>query len=175
MTINFVSKHLPVTEGMRSYAEKKMPRITKFFDFPIDVTITISTLKNWQTVEVLINAKGLYLKGAEKSEDFYASLDLAIDKIERQISKYKDRIKSRKYSDMGADPLKMNVYESESIEKSQPTVIVTKDIDGKPMSIDEAVMQMNLLNKEFFIFKSGSGITSVVYKRDDGNIGLITA
>ena len=175
MKINIVSKHLPVTEAMRAYAEKKMPRIKKYFDLPIDVTITFTVQKNIQMVEVLVHVKGLYLKAIERSEDIYASLDLAIDKIERQIVRYKDRIHNRKYdNDNDNDILKMNVYNASSVEASAPEIIVTKEIAAKPMAVEEAAMQMDLLNKSFFVFRSAAtGEINVVYKRDDGNIGLI--
>ena len=173
MNINYVSKTMPMTDAMRSYAEKKLQRIQKFFDSSLDATVTVENLKNRQNVEVLVRVKGLYMKGAERAEDFYASIDLAIDKIERQVSRYKDRIQSRKHTDFGESGLTMNVYNTDSISTATPEVIVTKDIDGKPMNVDEAVMQMDLLNKSFFVFKSAVGDINVVYKRDDGNIGLI--
>jgi len=173
MRINIVSKQMPVTKAMRAYAEKKMPRIKKYFDVPIDVTITFTVQKNVQMAEVLVRVKGLYLKGIEKSEDIYASLDLAIDKIERQVVRYKDRIHNRKYdNDNGF--LRMNVYNVSSVDTSAPEIIVSKEIPAKPMTVEEAVMQMDLLNKSFFVFKNAStNEVSVVYKRDDGNIGLI--
>ena len=173
MKINIVSKQIPVTNAMRTYAEKKMTRITKYFDVPVDVTITFSVQKNIQMVEVLVHVKGLYLKGLEKSEDIYASLDLAIDKIDRQIVRYKDRINNRKY-DSNNSFLRMNVYNVSSVEASAPEIIVSKEIAAKPMAVEEAAMQMDLLNKSFFVFRSASsGEVNVVYKRDDGNIGLI--
>jgi putative sigma-54 modulation protein len=174
MNINYVSKTLPMTDAMRSYAEKKLQRIQKFFDAPIDSTVTVTTLKSRQTVEVLVHIGGLYLKGAEKSEDFYASLDMAIDKIDRQVSRYKEKIKSRKHAEPVQGGLKMNVYDNESMDTEAPEIIITKDIDGKVMTVDEAVMQMDLLNKGFFVFKNFNGDINVVYRRDDGNIGLIT-
>jgi len=173
MKINIVSKQLPVTDAMRAYAEKKMPRIKKYFDVPIDVTITFSVQKNIQMVEVLVHVKGLYLKGIEKSEDIYASLDLAVDKIERQIVRYKDRIHNRKY-DSNNSFLRLNVYNASSMEANIPEIIISKEIAAKPMAVEEAAMQMDLLNKTFFVFRSAtSGEINVVYKRDDGNIGLI--
>ncbi|MDR0454035.1 MAG: ribosome-associated translation inhibitor RaiA [Deferribacteraceae bacterium] len=173
MKINIVSKHLPVTDAMRAYAEKKMPRITKYFDVPVDVTITFSVQKNIQIAEVLLHVKGLYLKGIEKSEDIYASLDLSIDKIERQIVRYKDRIHNRKH-DISNSSLRMNVYNASSVETDTPEIVISKEISAKPMAVEEAVMQMNLLDKPFFVFRSAvSEEINVVYKRDDGNIGLI--
>ena len=171
MNLNIVSKSVPVTDGMRSYAEKKLQRVKKYFDDTLDVTVTFSVQRNIQTVEVLVHTRGLYLKGMERSEDLYASLDLAVDKIERQIARYKDRLVDRKFSDTDGT-LKMSVYEATSVEESKPEIIVTKDIGVKPMSVEEAAMQMDLMNKQFFVFRNETGDISVIYKRDDGNIGL---
>jgi len=93
-----------------------------------------------------VNAKGVFLKGLERSEDLYASIDLAVDKIEKQLIKYKEKLKSKKLMDKEYDiPLKLNVYESTSLERDNPQVVVSKNIPVKPMDVDEAVMQMELL------------------------------
>jgi putative sigma-54 modulation protein len=177
MKINIVSKHLQVTDGMRSYVEKKMPRIQRYFDEDdvFDVTVTFSVQKNAQSAEVLVKVKGMFLKAIERSEDIYASLDLAVDKIEKQIVRYKDKFKDRKHgAGTGASSLKMNVYEASSVEAHAPKIVVTKEIEAKPMLVEEAAMQMELMNKPFFVFRSAStGEINIVYKRDDGDIGLI--
>jgi putative sigma-54 modulation protein len=174
MKINIVSNHLPVTDGMRSYVDKKMPRIKKYFeDDTCEVTVTFAVQKNIQSAEVLVKVKGMYLKGIERSEDVYASLDLAMDKIEKQIVRYKDRFRDKKHAD-AAGSLKMNVYEAASMDDQAPKIIASKDIEAKPMDVEEAAMQMELMNKSFFVFRSAvSGDINIVYKRDDGNIGLI--
>jgi putative sigma-54 modulation protein len=175
MKINIVSKHLQVTDSMRSYVEKKMPRIKKYFDNDdvFDVTVTFSVQKNVQTAEVLVKVKGMFLKGIESSEDMYASMDLAMDKIEKQIVRYKNKFKDRKHSS-GIGSLKMNVYEAASVEAHAPKIVISKEIEAKPMVVEEAAMQMELMNKPFFVFRSAStSEINIVYKRDDGDIGLI--
>jgi putative sigma-54 modulation protein len=175
MKINIVSKQIDVTAGIRDYAEKKMQRIEKYFDSStLDVTITLTVQKDTQTAEVLIHSKGTYLKGLGRSEDLYASLDFATDKIERQVAKYKDRLNDRKQN---AKPgkLHMNVYESASVDAKKPEILISKEIPADEMNVEEAVMQMELLNKDFFAFRNETGALSVVYRRDDGNIGLIEA
>ena len=174
MRINIVSKQITVTDGIRDYVEKKMQRIEKYFDSStLDITITFTVQKNTQTAEALIHSKGLYLKGLGKSEDLYASLDFAVDKIERQIAKYKDRINDRKQNAGAQKTLRMDVYEAASVDASQPEVLISKEFPADNMNVEEAVMQMELLNKEFFAFRNEDGALSVVYRRDDGNIGLI--
>jgi len=178
MKINIFAKNIPLTDAIRSYSEKKVSKLNKYFeDMDMDIQINLEIQKNIHIAEVFIDAKGMFFKGLERSEDLYASIDLAVDKIEKQIIKYKDKLRNRKpYDHKPEDSLNMDVYDTDTIHNDQPEIIVSKSIPAKPMDIDEAVMQMNLLNKNFFVFNSSEsrGI-NVVYKRDDGNIGLIKA
>lgn len=176
MRINIVSKQITVTDAIRNYAEKKMQRVKKYFDESnavLDITITFSVQKNTQNAEVLVHTKGIYLKGLGRSDDLYASLDFAVDKIEKQVAKYKDRLKDRKEKGASGSALRMNVYEADAIESRKPAALITKEFPGEPMDVEEAVMQMELLNKQFFAFRNENGMLNVVYQRDDGNIGLI--
>lgn len=174
MKVNVNAKNMDLTDAIREYAEKKAVKITKYFDDVKEINVNLEVQKNLHIAEVLVDAKGMFLKGYEKSEDMYASIDIAIDKIEKQLIKYKEKIKTHKNVERRKeDALKLNVYDTESV-MNEPEIIVTKSMPSKPMDIDEAVMQMDLLNKNFFVFKNaGTGFLNVVYKRDDGNIGLI--
>ncbi|MDR2105110.1 MAG: ribosome-associated translation inhibitor RaiA [Deferribacteraceae bacterium] len=174
MNINIVSKGLKVTDAMRSYSEKKLARIEKYFSDTVDITVTFAMQhKNSHIVEVLAHSRGLYLKGVEAANDPYAALDLVVDKIERQVVRYKNRIGQRKHTEQSSS-LRMSVYEAASVEEEKAEIIVSKDIDVKPMTVEEAAMQMDLMNKDFFVFRNEDGLLNVVYKRDDGNIGLFT-
>jgi len=174
MNIQITVKNVELTDAIRSYVEKKVSKVKKYFDQVIDIHVVLDVHKNVHTAEILVNAKGVFLKGIEKSEDLYASIDLAMDKIERQLVKYKEKLKSKKLMDKKfEEPLKLDVYESESFD-DKPISIITKEIPVKPMDIEEAVMQMDLLNKNFFVFRNAKNSeVNVVYRRDDGNIGLI--
>jgi putative sigma-54 modulation protein len=177
MQIQITAKSIDLTDAIRTYVEKKVSKVKKYFDQVIDVHVVLEVQKNVHIAEVLVNAKGVFLKGLEKSEDLYASIDLAVDKIERQLVKYKEKLKNKKLMDKDFEqPLRLNVYDSDSIDSEEPVKIITKQIPVKPMDVEEAVMQMNLLNKNFFVFRDAeTSSISVVYKRDDGNIGLIEA
>lgn len=175
MNIQITARNIDLTNAIRSYAEKKVSKLEKYFDHITEASVLLEVQKNVHIVEVLISAKGVFMKGLEKSEDLYASIDLAVDKIEKQLVKYKEKLKNKKLQDKEYDtPLKLNVLDSQSIEDSETRVIITKDIPVKPMDAEEAVMQMDLLNKSFFVFRnSDTNELAVVYQRDDGNIGLI--
>ena len=175
MNIKITAKNLELTDALKDYVQKKLARIEKYFNYLLDINVVLEIQKNVHIAEILVNAKGIFLKGLEKSEDLYASIDLAIDKIERQLSKYKEKLNEKTPNEaLSADVFKLNVFETESFDDNMPKVIVSKEIPAKPMDIEEAVMQMNLLNKNFFVFKNAqTNDVNVVYKRDDGNIGLI--
>jgi len=179
MQILITAKNIALTDAIRNYAEKKVGRLEKYFDSITEATVVLEVQKNLHIVEVLIAAKGVFMKGLEKSEDLYASIDLATDKIEKQLVKYKEKLKTKKLQDKEFEaPLKLNVFDSASLESidEDNKLIITKEIPVKPMDVEEAAMQMELLNKAFFVFRNAEdGQIAVVYQRDDGNIGLIEA
>ncbi|KAA0258196.1 ribosome-associated translation inhibitor RaiA [Deferribacter autotrophicus] len=176
MNIQITARNIDLTDPIRSYVEKKVSKIKKYFDQIIDVHVLLEVQKNVHIAEILVDAKGVFLKGLEKSEDLYASIDLAVDKIEKQLVKYKEKLKSKKIMEnVPGASLRLNVIDIESIfETEKPKTIISKQIPAKPMTIEEAVMQMELLNKNFFVFRNAdTGEINVVYQRDDGNLGLI--
>jgi putative sigma-54 modulation protein len=177
MHIQITAKNIELTDAIRNYVEKKVKRVKKYFDQVIDVHVVLEVQKNLHIAEILVNAKGVFLKGYEKSEDLYASIDLALDKIDRQLVKYKEKLKNKRLMEKDFEkPLRLNVIDAESIDNEKPITIITKQIPVKPMDVEEAVMQMDLLNKNFFVFRDADTQSiSVVYKRDDGNVGLIEA
>lgn len=174
MNIQITVRNVELTDAIKSYVEKKVSKVKKYFEQVIEIHVVLDVQKNVHIAEILVNAKGVFLKGIEKSEDLYASIDLAMDKIERQLVKYKEKLKSKKLLEKKfEEPLKLDVYEIESFN-DKPVSIITKEIPVKPMDIEEAVMQMDLLNKNFFVFRNAKNSeVNVVYRRDDGNIGLI--
>ncbi|WP_265821595.1 ribosome hibernation-promoting factor, HPF/YfiA family [Geovibrio ferrireducens] len=175
MNVQITARNIEITDAIRSYAEKKVAKLEKYFDHITEANVLLEVQKNLHIVEVLITAKGVFMKGLEKSEDLYASIDLAVDKIEKQLVKYKEKLKNKKLMEKEFKaPLKLNVLDVESFDSDEPRVVVSKDMPVKPMDVEEAVMQMDLLNKTFFVFRNAeTSELSVVYRRDDGNIGLI--
>ncbi len=177
MNITVNTKHTTLTDAIKDYSEKKLQKIAKYFDDHLDVHVNLNVEKNMHIAEIFVNVKGMFLKGIEKSEDMYASIDLAVDKIERQLVKYKGKLHTRKSAENRAvmDDLKLNVYDySEDNAIDAPQVVITKSLPAKPMDIEEAIMQMDLMNKNFFVFRNAENSEiNVVYKRDDGKVGLI--
>lgn len=167
--------NIDVTSALRSYVEKKATRLEKFFqeDQEILVDVTLRVEKEIHVAEVTMDLKGLVLRGEGKTPDMYVSIDSAFDRIERQFTKFRSKLQKRvqgpKISQI-APP----VDESSDKEVKEFKVVRTKRFAFKPMDVEEAIMQMELLGHDFFVFSnSANDEINVVYKRKDGNYGLI--
>jgi ribosomal subunit interface protein len=173
MRFNIHGKKIEVTEPIKSYIEQKIGRLDKYLENPADVTATVVVRVRGieQIVEVTIPIHKIILRGEESHSDLYAAIDIVSEKIERQIRKNKTRMnkKSTKGEMIGFD-LSFDDYR----EDEETTIVRRKEIEMKPMSEEEAILQMNLISHEFFVFKSiDTGDINVLYKRKDGNYGVI--
>lgn len=176
MQITTTFRHMEPSDALKSYAEEKLERVRKYIDEPIVAQVFLTVEKIRHTAEVTITAKGITMKAAEETNDMYAALDVVVDKIERQLRRYKERIKEHKPANEGRErQIRKSVVAAESIEqRTEPVVIKTKTFSIKPMSVEEAVMQMDLLHKDFLVFTdAGTENINVIYRRKDGNFGLI--
>lgn len=171
-------ENIEVTNAIRDYVESKLGKIEKYFqaeqEFDIRVNLKIYRDKTAK-VEVTTLLDSLTLRAEDVSQDMYGSIDLVTDKIERQIRKNKARITKRHREKRPAGQIFTDAFESEPTEDVRTVEVVrTKYFDLKPMTIDEAILQMDLLGHDFFIYTDGEdGTTNVLYRREDGNLGLI--
>jgi putative sigma-54 modulation protein len=176
MQVSVTFRKIDASDTLRNYAQEKLYRIKKYVEDPIEAHVVLSVEKFRHIAEVSINANGLRLNGQEETGVMCSAIDMVVDKVEAQIKKYRHKLKKRK-SDGGPKPLvmRMNVLAGESFEEDQePLIIRTKQINAKPMDIDEAVMQMDLANSEFLVFTNAKTENiNVIYRRKDGNYGLI--
>ncbi len=177
MQITTTFRQMEQSEALKSYAEEKLERIVKYIDEPILAQVFFSVEKKIRhIVEIVITAKGVNTKASEATDDMYAAVDAVIDKIERQLKRYKEKIKAHKPShENNGRQISKKIFEAESIGvSSDPVVIRTKTEVAKPMAVEEAVMQMNLLHKDFIVFADASNNEiNVLYRRKDGNYGLM--
>lgn len=175
MQISTTFRHMEPSDALKSYAEEKLERIRKYIDEPVVAQVYLTVEKIRHIVEITINAKGISTKASEATNDMYAAIDAVIDKIERQLKRYKERLKGHKPSEGPERQVQKKIITAEDIESSkEPVVIKTKTVSIKPMSVDEAVMQMDLLHKDFLVFTdANSDHINVIYRRRDGNFGLI--
>lgn len=176
MQITTTFRHMEPSDALKTYAEEKLERVKKYIDEPIVVQVFLTVEKIRHLAEVTINAKGITIKAADESNDMYASIDTVSDKIERQLRRFKERIKAHKpVAEARERQVHKHIVEARSIEEvKEPVVIKTKSFSMKPMSVEEAVMQMELLHKDFLVYTEASTENiNVVYRRKDGNYGLI--
>lgn len=177
MQVTVTFRHMDSSDPIRTYAEEKVGRMKKYIDEPIDAHVVLSVdSKIRHLAEVTMVAKGITIKAREATEDMYAAIDAVADKIDRQLKKYKEKIKRHKPLSEKERRVQKTVVAAQSVEEghAEPQIVRTSTFSVKPMSVEEAVMQMDLLHKDFLVFTdSATEELNVVYRRDDGNFGLI--
>ncbi|WP_251920925.1 ribosome hibernation-promoting factor, HPF/YfiA family [Pediococcus acidilactici] len=174
LDFNVRGENIEVTESIRDYVEKRIGKIEKYFDQGANPKAHVN-LKVYQDrtakVEVTIPLPYLVLRAEETSPDLYASVDLVTDKLERQIRKYKTKI-NRKSRETGYKGVEIPQEDEE--EASEFDIVRTKQVSLKPMGAEEAILQMDMLGHNFFIYEDAdTGSVDIVYRRHDGRYGLI--
>ncbi|MFK2825493.1 ribosome-associated translation inhibitor RaiA [Bacillus sp. B190/17] len=175
-------ENIEVTPAIREYIEKKVNKLERYFIESPNATVHVN-LRVYHDksakVEITIPMKDLVLRAEERNEDMYAGIDLIVDKLERQIRKHKTKV-NRKFREKGDTQDYFTIAQSEIAstgveeETDELAIVRTKQFDLKPMDSEEAVLQMNLLGHNFFIYTDAeSNATNIVYKRKDGKYGLI--
>lgn len=188
MNFNIRGENIEVTPALRDYAEKKISKLEKYFHDELNATVYVN-LKVYNDkrtkVEVTIPLSQLTLRAEEVNEDMYAGIDLIADKLERQIRKYKTRVNRRPRQDAsfrahwkevnGSGHADMIMTNGEAeVEENDLKIVRTKRFQLKPMDTEEAILQMDLLGHNFFVFtNAATDQVNVVYRRNDGKYGLI--
>lgn len=175
MNISLRGDKVTITKAMEEYATDKLSKLNKYIENPesVKATIMVKVKKDIHKVEVTVPLKSFILRAEEEREDFYAAIDVVLDKLERQIRKNKTRLSSKKMKEK-----KDFVYDYiEDLEKdNDEKVVKRKKIEVKPMDEEEAILQMELLGHQFYLYKDvETDQPTVVYKRKDGNYGIIEA
>ncbi len=176
MQLSVTFRHMEPSEALKNYVQERTNRLTRYIDKPLEAQVALTVNKFRQIVDVVINANGIRIAGQEAHEDMYAAIDLVMDKIERQVKKYREKIRQHKPIAVGKEiRWRRDIYEQESFEDDrEPVVVKTENYFIKPMSIDEAAMQMDLSQHDFLVFNNASTqMVNVLYRRKDGNYGLI--
>ncbi|WP_238906616.1 ribosome-associated translation inhibitor RaiA [Clostridium sp. YIM B02506] len=175
MKVTVIAKNIELTKALKETVEKKISKLGKYFNPEVEARATLSVQKNRQIIEVTIPFNGVILRGEEATDDLYKSIDLVEEKLERQIRKQRTKLSRRNH---GADSLRYASFSEVAAEnddnEEEFNVVKTKRFSVKPMSTEEAILQMELLGHNFFVFQdSESNDMNVVYKRKDGQYGLI--
>lgn len=166
--------NVKVTKSIETYIKEKLQKIDKYIGEAENVraTVVINVKNHNQKVEVTIPLKTFILRAEETKEDLYAAVDVVIDKIERQIRKNKTKLQSRKVKDTVIKEFVIDEIEDD--DEKEEKIVKRKKIEVKPMNEEEAILQMELLGHQFYIFKDSETLKpSVVYKRKEGNYGII--
>jgi putative sigma-54 modulation protein len=179
MLVNITFRNMFATDALRNHVQEKLEKVVgKYLDKVTEAHATLSLERYLHHADVNLHAGHFHVRGKEKCEDMYASIDMAVDKIERQLKKYKERLKSHRPAHVHAsEPVRVRyeILEAKGIDGVAPEVVRSNDFLAKPMSVEEALMQMDLLNNDFLAFArpESPGDVNVVYRRKDGNYGLI--
>jgi putative sigma-54 modulation protein len=210
MQMNITFRQFGTSDALKEYAREKVDRVNRLLDRAGEAHVVLSLERHLHHADITIHSGSWVLRGREKSEDMYASIDLAMDKIERQLRRYKDKLKTHhgrervhhrqdlmnqlarvrhavfempdEEEQYNAEPEQQQAQpaapapqaEKPAQAASEPRVLRTTHLTVKPMKVEEAVMQMNLMNNDFYVFHNvESNAMSVLYRRKDGQYGLI--
>lgn len=192
MRISYTGTNVEVTDALKSYAEKRLQHLTHYFANLREAHVAVTTQRNWQIVEVQLDADGRLIRAEERTPDAYASIDAVVDKLQKQIKRFKGKLIHRprspeeaalKPATMMVEPAAEEDQEEEEEAASEtpegeaedhPRLVRTKRFAVKPMNAEEAALQMELLHHNFFVFLNAeTGQVNVVYQRRDGDYGLI--
>ena len=173
MKLQFIGKNIEITDALKEITAKKFEKLDKFFSKDIEGKVTFSSVKNDKIFEATIYLpNSTILRAEESTSDMYTSIDIVLDNLERQIRKNKTKLQ-KKYQAL--ETIRFEKI-SEPVEEEEPKIVRVKNFDVATMSEEEAILQIELLNHDFFIFKNAKDSkTNVLYKRKDRNYGLIIA
>ena len=170
MRVTVIGKSIDVTPALREIVEKKISKLDKYFKPNVEARATLTVQKNSQIFEVTIPFNGVILRCEESTDDMYKSIDLVQAKLERQIRKQRTKLQRR-----SNESLRFSNFDEVALEEDdQGEIVKVKKFNIKPMSTEEAILQMELVEHNFFVFKdSDTDNVNVIYKRKDGNYGLL--
>ncbi|MDE5888554.1 MAG: ribosome-associated translation inhibitor RaiA [Bacilli bacterium] len=175
MKLNIRGEKITITQSMKAYITEKLEKVDKYFENPeeINANVLVRIKGLEQIIEVTAPTKRFTLRAEESNEDFYAAVDLVVSKLERQIRKNKDRL-NKKYKNIETIEFNLDYEDDEQHEENKSSIVKRKNISMKPMDEEEAILQIELLNHDFFVFKNiDEECVSVLYNRKDGNYGII--
>jgi len=175
MEITVTFRHIDASESLKAYAEEKVSKMDKYFDFPVEAHIVLAVEKFRRSADVTLNVNGTLIKGVVETEDMYSAIDQVMDKIEKQVKRNRDKMRDRR-AEARKNETAQGRGEPEEVADSgtEELRIEVEKIVAKPMDAEEAAMQFNLSQQDFMVFRnSHSREINVIYRRKDGNLGLM--
>ncbi len=171
MQIIITGRNVELSQALKDYVEKKVSRLEKYLEEPITVNVVLSSEKFRKMVDLTISSKEGVFHGSEESHDMYTSIDKVVDTMEITLRRKKEKIKESRIR--GGKPVHQEAFSSDEASKDEK-VVIEERIETKPMTVDEAVLQLEAGNRSFIVFiNAETGRVNVLYKRKDGNFGLI--
>jgi len=184
MQVNVKGKNVQVTDALKRYAEKKVQKLGKRLKEIKEAHVTQSIQRNWHIIEVQLEGDGVVLRGEERTDNMYTSIDQVVDKLEKRIERFKGKLygKSLEVGPKEKEAIRESLAQQAADtsfgeaegEEFTPEIVRTKQFAIKPMSPDDAALEMEMLHHDFYVFLNArTEQVNVVYKRRDGNYGLI--
>lgn len=184
-------RHLDVTPALKEYAEKKLRKLDRYLEHAeaVEATVTMRVTRDVHSVEVTMPVSHMLLRAEERSSDMYASVDMVADKLEKQLDKYRHKLgqkighrqklegcKAKESAKLKTGDERVKLDDEEAMVLEGNALVRVKDFEMKPMDVQEAILQMDMLGHDFFVFANAqTERTNVVYRRRDGQYGVIQA
>ncbi|HNQ86657.1 MAG TPA: ribosome-associated translation inhibitor RaiA [Deltaproteobacteria bacterium] len=170
MQTDITFKNIDSSDALRDYAIKRLSKIDKYIDRTAEAHVVLSVEKRRHKADVTLNADGAVINAVEITEDLYAAIDTVMDKLERQIKKHKEKLQGKKTQPKAA----VAAGPVSPAKKARPRLVYERDYTVKPMSVDEALLQMDTIAQDFIIFQNTeSQQLNLIYKRQDGELALV--
>ena len=169
MQTDITFKNIDSSDALKDYANKRLSKIDKYIDRTAEAHVVLSVEKRRHKADVTLNADGAVINAVEITEDLYAAIDTVMDKLERQIKKHKEKLQGKK-----TQPKAAAAAPATTGRKARPRLVYERDYTVKPMSVDEALLQMDTISQDFIIFQNtDSQQLNLIYKRQDGELALV--
>jgi len=181
MQVNITFRHLDPTEALKAHVRDRVEHVQRYVDRPSEAHAVLHVENLDHHAEITVKAGRFLLRGTSKSQDMYASIDAAAEKIERQLKKHKSKLQTFKTNGNHVEPAAVELRHDildmlDNPDRPSHRVVKSTKFEAKPMSVDEALLQLDLLDANFYVFQNAADrAINVVYRRDDGNFGLIEA
>jgi putative sigma-54 modulation protein len=181
MQVNITFRHLEPTEALKAHVRDRVEHVKRYIDRPSDAHAVLHVENLDHHAEITVKAGRFLLRGTGRSQDMYASIDAAADRIERQLKKHKEKLYSHKTNGHAVDWKPVEVRHDvldilEHPDRPSHRVMKSTQFQARPMTLDEAILQLELLDSSFYVFQNAADhAINVVYRRDDGSFGLIEA
>ncbi len=173
MDTHMTFRHMDATDAIKEYTENKLEKVKKYVQQPLDIHVVFSKERFQHLVEINLNGNGIDIHAEDRNEDLYAAIDLAMDKIEKQLRRFRDKRKHKK-SPNHSRAFKLAILSSEAKKGETPQIIKSRDFVATPLTLAEAMDELDSDSKDFLVFTNAeTSRINVLYKRNDGNFGLI--